>query len=54
MALQPPIIYGRVPQIVKGEIFNPRPLPGRLKGFLKSAPERFSLVKGTPGRLASP
>jgi len=35
MALQPPIINGRMAQIVKGKVFYSRPLPGRLKSPLK-------------------
>jgi hypothetical protein len=29
MAMQPPVIDIRVPQIVKGKVLNPRPLAGR-------------------------
>jgi hypothetical protein len=31
MALQPPVIDIRVPQILKGKVLNPRPLAGRGK-----------------------
>jgi hypothetical protein len=34
MALQSPIVYGRMPQVVKGKIINPCPFAGRAKAPL--------------------
>ena len=48
MALQPPIIYGRVPQIVKGKILNPCPFPGIFNGPLKTALKGFPLIRKYP------
>ena len=33
MALKPPMAYGGMPQVVKGESFNPGPPTGRARGF---------------------
>lgn len=44
MALYSPIINGRMPQVVKGEILNACLLPGCLKSSLKGAAESLSLL----------
>jgi len=53
MSLKPPVNEG-VSSIMKSEVFYARPLPGRLKGSLKSVAKCLPMVREYPDTGQAP